>query len=118
VVDAGGVSEGQLLADARRGDRTAFELLVRRHRDELYGSYRMLGSVQDAEDAVQEALPTRWSVATHEAAGHLRLVGCPEPLRTQRRATIHATKADRQFASRSQGCASAWHTRWAHATGA
>lgn len=36
MVEAGGVSEEQLLAEARRDDEAAFELLVERHRRELY----------------------------------------------------------------------------------
>jgi hypothetical protein len=44
MVEAGGMSEERLLADARRGDQAAFELLVARHRRDLYAHcYRILG---------------------------------------------------------------------------
>lgn len=53
--------ESELISLARRGDHEAFERLVAGHRRELYvHCYRMLGSVQDAEDALQEALLGAW----------------------------------------------------------
>ena len=72
MVEAGDVSEERLLADARRGDEAAFELLVQRR--ELYAHcYRMLGSVQDAEDALQESLLAAWrGLAGFEGRSSLR----------------------------------------------
>ena len=55
------MSTEDLLESARCGDPDAFSALVGPHRRELQAHcYRMLGSLQDSEDALQEGLLAAW----------------------------------------------------------
>src|ERR671922_46185 len=66
--------EAELLRAAQGGDEAAFVRLIAPYRDELQAhAYRMLGSVQDAEDAMQEALLRAWrGIGRFEGRSSLR----------------------------------------------
>jgi RNA polymerase sigma-70 factor, ECF subfamily len=66
--------EQELLEAARAGDEIAYGRLVESYRSELQAHcYRMLGSVHDAEDALQDALLRAWrGLAKFEGRSSLR----------------------------------------------
>ncbi|HEX4307540.1 MAG TPA: sigma-70 family RNA polymerase sigma factor, partial [Solirubrobacterales bacterium] len=71
---SGDVSTTATLARARAGDDEAFRALTDPYRRELQvHCYRILGSLQDAEDAVQETLLSAWrGLAGFEERASLR----------------------------------------------
>src|SRR5215217_6330433 len=72
--DRNGVVSQSALTRARAGDEDAFRGLIDPYRRELQlHCYRILGSLQDAEDAVQETLLAAWrSLAGFEGRASVR----------------------------------------------
>ncbi len=68
------VATAQLISRAKAGDGDAFRVLAEPHRRELHvHCYRMLGSFQDAEDALQDTLLAAWqNFAGFEGRSSLR----------------------------------------------
>ncbi len=67
-------TEAELIAAARHGDNVAFERLVGPHRGRLHAyCYRILGSVHDADDALQDTLLGAWrGLGEFQQRGSLR----------------------------------------------
>lgn len=67
-------NETELVAAAQAGDADAFERLAAAYRGPLHAHcYRMLGSLQDAEDALQETLLAAWrAIGGFEGRSSLR----------------------------------------------
>jgi RNA polymerase sigma-70 factor (ECF subfamily) len=74
VVKSAIAGYGDLIAAARAGDERAFVELTSSHRSALHiHCYRLLGSVHDAEDAMQEALLRAWKgIERFEPRGPVR----------------------------------------------
>ncbi len=72
--DAPALRSGDLVERARAGDEGAFRALTDPHRRELtVHCYRMLGSFQDAEEALQDTLLAAWQgIGGFEARASLR----------------------------------------------
>jgi RNA polymerase sigma-70 factor, ECF subfamily len=72
--DSPTLTERELLAAAAGGDEDAFRRLFEARRPELHAHcYRMLGSLHDADDALQETLLRAWrGLARLEGRSSLR----------------------------------------------
>ena len=95
--------DADLVARARTGDSTAFAELVGQHRRELeLHCYRVLGSAQDAEDAVQETFLAAWQhISAFEVRASVRTWlyriatnRCLDALRSARRRSREAPVPD------------------------
>jgi RNA polymerase sigma-70 factor, ECF subfamily len=104
-IDFDHLADRMVMSAAVRGDRAAFDQLVRRHTPRMYRvALRVLGTPTDAEDVVQDAWIAAWRalpgyrgdaaaatwlyrVVTNTALGHLR----------RRRPTVGLDRADLEY---------------------
>lgn len=108
------MDEQTLALSAQAGDAQAFTTLTERYRRELFvHCYRMLGSVQDAEDILQEALLKAWARReTYESRASFRAWlykiatnACLDALRQRRR--LGSFEDDQDSAARLEASPSA-----------
>ena len=60
-IDMSGIEEGKLVADAQKGSMEAFEELVARHRDKVYGrAFSLVRNEEEALDLSQQAWIKAW----------------------------------------------------------
>lgn len=103
------MDEVELVQRSQQGDLEAFNKLVEKYQKEIYNlSFRMLGSVPEAEDASQEAFVLAWKNIRNLKHGNfkawlLRIITnvCRNQLRKQKQRTKFMLEGCRPSLSQS-----------------